>query len=195
MRKRRTFAALLFIVPAMVVGCQQKTTPAAKQTNSQSKYVIGKQLMALGFQTRSIWGGGYTVRVFPDEYLVLEDRNCTDAKQTIGGRSASSDLGLCTIRLDHAHSERFESAMRPYRRYAAPLSSYSPDQPVRRPDGKPCRVHLTDSTYVDLIWITTEGAEMAIFYRGCDPKEFGAFYKALDHVTDALPIHGFIAED
>lgn len=182
-----------FAAAALLIGsCHQKSNSPSKP--AAAKHTIGNQLTLLEFRMGNIWGSGYAVRVFPDEYLVLEHKNCPGAKRDVGDHPDPNGEGICVIRLNQQQSDRFEMAMRPYRRYATPLSLFSLEDPDRRPDGKPCRDRVTDSDLISLIWTSTEGSQIATFYDGCDPKEYAAFYKSLHHVSDTLPIQGILAK-
>ena len=148
--------------------------------------------MLLELRIGNIWGNGYTVRVFPDDYLLLEHKNCREAKRKIGDRPDPTAEGICVIRIDQVQSARFEAAMKPYLRYAVPLTSFSLDDLDRRPDGKACRNYTYDVDLITLIWTTTQGSNIAHFYTGCDRDEFAKFYGALRRVSDPLPIQGIV---
>jgi hypothetical protein len=181
-------------ISALVLdGCNQGTNSPRKSESSPARHPIGNQLTLLEFRVGNIWGSGYTVRVFPEEYLLLEHKKCPEAKRKIGGDDPDAE-GICVIRIDKGQSERFEGAMAPFRRYAVPLNSYSLDAPDKRPDGKPCRSNITDQDLVSLIWTGTQGSQIATFYTGCDQQEFAGFYDAFRHVTDGLPIEAMIAK-
>ena len=53
-------------------------------TKAPPKDTIGDQLISLEIRVGNIWGGGYSVRVFPEEYLILENQRCSAAKRQIG---------------------------------------------------------------------------------------------------------------
>ena len=182
----------LAVLVLLTGACNQKASSPSKPASSED--TIGNQITMLEFNLGSIWGGGYHVRVLPGEYFVLEHKNCSQAKREIGGSPDPKSEGLCIIRLNQRVSDQFETAMRPYRKYAMPLASYSFGKPDRRPDGKPCRNEVTDQQMSTLIWTSTEESQIATFYAGCDPAEYASFYESLRHVTDSLPIQGILAE-
>lgn len=140
----------------------------------------------------SIWGDGYSVDVAPEEYAVVEHRNCPAAK---GSGHPDIESGLCVLRITKEQSDRFEAAMERFKRNAVPLQTISAEDWPDRPDGKPCRNKVTDSELISLTWHSTEGSKIAAFYAGCDPQEYGEFYKSVLAVTDVLPVQQIIAKD
>jgi hypothetical protein len=125
--------------------------------------------------------------------VIVEHKNCSEAKRQIGGKADPKSEGVCVVRVNRQQSEQFEAATRPYLRYAVPLSSYSMENPDRRPDGKACRVETTDQDVISLIWTSAEGTKIAPFYTGCDKDEFAKFYAALRRVSETLPIQRILA--
>jgi hypothetical protein len=81
-----------------------------------------------------------------------------------------------------------------FKRNAVPLQSISMEDAWVRPDGKPCKNDVLDSTLISLTWTGTEGVKIASFYTGCDADEFADFYKSALAVTDALPIQQIISK-
>ena len=81
-----------------------------------------------------------------------------------------------------------------FKTYAKPLQDFSFDDRDVRPDGKPCKNYVFDTTGVALTWTGTDGIKLANFYAGCDEKEFGEFYKSVLRVTDPLPIQQIIGK-
>ena len=183
----------LVLAALLLCACHQKAAPPPKHENSPSRQAMGNQLTLMELRIGNIWGSGYTVRVFPEEYALLEHKNCPDAKRQIGREDASA-YGICVTRIDKQESDRFEAAMAPFRRYAVPLSSFSLSDPDKRPDGKPCRSNVTDQDLVSLIWTGTQGSQIATFYTGCDQEEFAGFYDSFQHITDGLPIKPILAK-
>jgi len=121
---------------------------------------------------------------------MVEHKNCPDAKEA---RSTKDDaLGICVFRITKEQSDQFEKAMAPFKRYAVPLQSVSMEDPWVRPDGKPCKSNVLDTTLVTLTWTGTEGIKIASFYTGCDESEFAGFYKSVLAVTNELPIKQII---
>jgi hypothetical protein len=179
------------ILALFVAGCQQRNE-SPKPKVSPAKHTMGNQLTLLEFRLGNIWGFGYDVRLFPDEYVIVEDKNCGEAKEEIEGKPDPKGEGICVVRVNQQQSDRFEAAMRPYRRYAIPLSSFSVEDPIPRPDGKRCRYYSTDMDGISLIWTGTEGSQIAVFYDGCDSKEYATLYDTLHHLTDALPIQAVL---
>ena len=180
---RQNVAILLLLTALILTGCE-KAKPANKP--------IGHHITRLGVRVGSIWGDGYTVDVAPEQYVVVEHRNCPSAKE-----SGHPDIarGLCVIRITKEQSQRFEAAMARFKRTAVPLSTVSVEDWPDRPDGKPCRNSVTDSTLISLTWESTEGAKIAAFYTGCDQQEFENFYSSVLAVTNPLPIKQIIEED
>ncbi len=175
---------LIFAAP-VPTSCQR---PAAEPV----KGAVGHHDTRLGVSVGSIWGGGYSIDVAPEEYVVVEHANCPDAKDVRATKREAK--GLCVVRITAEQSARFEAAMKRFKRNAVPLQSFSVDSPFARPDGKPCKNEVTDSTLITLQWAGTEGAKIASFYTGCDQDELGQFYRSALAVTDALPIQQIIGE-
>ena len=180
----------LTVLMLLLTACDQKASPPTKST----RHTIGNGITMLEYRIGSIWGFGYTVRVLPIEYLVLEHENCPEAKKRIGSAPERDAQGICVIRINQQQSDRFEAAMDQFKNFSVPLSSYSLEDPYRRPDGQPCRNEVTDQQVISLIWTSTNGTRIATFYAGCDPKELAGFYESLRHVTDSLPIQGILAK-
>ena len=183
--ERLTVAICILLAASSVAGCDKPNPAPAKKT-------IGHGVTQLRVRVGSIWGGGYTVDVTPQEYVVVEHSNCPDAKT----RAVAGDRpkGLCAIRITKEQSDRFEAAMGRFKRYAVPLESISLEDPWVRPDRKPCKNQVTDSTLITLTWTGTEGIKIASFYTGCDEKEFANFYRSALAVTDPLPIQQIIGK-
>lgn len=154
--------------------------------------MIGQIVTQLGVRVGGTWIDGYSVEVVPQEYAIVEHKKCRDAKDPNAPRDTAR--GICVIRITKEQSSRFEAAMQPFKRYAVPLESVSMESPWLRPDGKPCRSNVLDTTLVSLTWTGTEGVRIANFYVGCDEKEFASFYKSALGVTDPLPIQQIIAK-
>jgi hypothetical protein len=188
----RTFHLSFPILAVLVAGCHQQSNEPAKPKISPAKQTIGNQLTLLELRVGNTWGFGYDVRLFPDEYVIVEDKSCEAGKREVDGKPDPKGEGICVIRVNQQQSDRFEAAMRPFRRYAIPLSSFSIEDPVRRPDGKPCREYTTDADGISLTWTGTEGSQIATFYDGCDSKEYAALYESLHHLADALPIQAVL---
>ena len=122
---------------------------------------------------------------------MVEHKNCPGAKETAPTDDAR---GICVLRITKEQSDRFERAMAPFKRYGVPLESISMEDPWVRPDGKPCRNNVLDTTLVTLTWTGTEGIKIASFYTGCDQPEFASLYKSALAVTDPLPIQQIIGK-
>jgi hypothetical protein len=182
------FVSPIFIALAMsmLTSCDK---PAPKKTARKN---LSDVVTLLQVRVGSIWGGGYTVDVVPDDYVVVEHQNCPDAKNPRAPNAEAK--GLCVFRLTSAQSRRFEKAMSAFKRYAVPLQSVSLDDPWVRPDGKPCKHTVTDSRLITLTWTGSDGAKLATFYTGCDGDELGPFYRSALGVTDALPIGQLISD-
>ena len=192
-RYRHLICYSLAISGLFLSACDQGAHPPNKQASSTTRHPIGNQLTLLELRIGNIWGSGYTVRVFPEEYALLEHKNCPGAKRKISGGDVDA-TGVCVIRLDKQESDAFEAAMAPYHRYAVPVSAYSLDDPDKRPDGKACHRNVTDQDLVSLVWTGTQGSQIATFYTGCDQEEFVGFYGAFRHIADRLPIRAIIGK-
>ena len=153
--------------------------------------MVGQQATRLNVQVGSIWGGGYSVDVSPEEYVVVEHESCPDAKASGPVEGAK---GLCVIRISKEQSDRFMEAMARFKNHAVPLQTFSLDDPYLRPDGKPCRNDTTDLRLISLQWTGTDGVKIATFYEGCDQEELKDYYKSVLAVTDALPIQQIIGK-
>jgi hypothetical protein len=178
-------ARALWLLTAITLGACGK----AHRTEPPRK-TIGDYTTSLSVYVGGTWNDGYSVYVSPEEYAVVEHAKCANAKET--GPTAGPPKGLCVLRPTKDQSDRFVAAMERFKRYAVPLQSYSVDNPFVRPDGKPCKNEVTDSTIITLMWTGTEGAKVASFYTGCDREEFNSFYKSALAVTDPLPIQQII---
>ena len=141
----------------------------------------------------SPWGYGYSIDVIPEEYVVVEHKNCPNAKR--GDVPSEVAEGICVLRISKEQSKRFEAAIEPFKRRAIPLESYSFDDPDLRPDGKPCRQNWTDAESITFFWTGTDGGKMASYYAGCDPDEFKTFYESARAVSDTLPVQQIIKKD
>jgi len=179
----------------MLLGaCHQSRSSPQKQVPSPSRHAVGDQVTLLEVRVGNIWGSGYSVRVFPEEYVVLESRRCPDAKRKSDDDDRNAE-GICVLRVDKSQSDKFDAALAPFRRYALPLSSFSLDEAgIKRPDGARCRSNVTDQDLISLVWTGTQGAQIATFYTGCDQQEFAAFYDKLSHVTDSLPTRAILVD-
>jgi hypothetical protein len=179
---------LRILLAAMLVG--PGLTSCEKAQTNPSRQPIGPATTQLGVRVGSIWGGGYSVAVFPGEYAVVEHESCPAAKEP--GPMSSRPKGICVVRLTQAESDKFEVAMDKFKRSAIPLQSIAADDPWVRPDLKPCKSEATDHTMITLTWTGTSGVKMATFYTGCDQEELAEFYKSVLEVTDALPLQDII---
>ena len=184
MTLHRFGVAISLLLTVWILAACEKAKPANKP--------IGHHVTRLSLRVGSIWGNGYTVDVVPEQYVVVEHRNCPGAK---GAGNPDIASGLCVLRITEEQSNRFEAAMERFKQHAVPLQTISVEDWPPRPDGKPCRNDITDSTLISLTWNSTEGARMASFYTGCDSEEFEGFYKSVLAVTDALPIQQIIDKD
>lgn len=180
----RTTTALL-IAATVLDACDTQGPKPAREA-------VGQYTSLLSFHVGGIWGGGFSVNVAPEEYAVVEHSNCRTAKER--ALDAEEPKGLCVVRISKEQSDRFEAAMERFKRNAVPLQSYSVEDPFVRPDGKPCRNRVTDSTIMTLMWSGTEGVRIANFYTGCDPEEFDNFYRSVLAITDTLPIDQIIGK-
>jgi hypothetical protein len=187
MLNRSRAATCLLLGASILASCQTET--------QEPEDAVGHHLTHLSVGVGSIWGGGYSVEVRPQDYVVVGHASCPDAKDTRFPEDPMFPAeGLCVLRITKEQSDRFEAAMEPFKRHAVPMESYSFDSPQPRPDGKPCKNEVTDSTLVNLLWTGTEGVKIATFYFGCDREEFRDFYESVLAVTDPLPIQQIIAE-
>jgi hypothetical protein len=178
-------AAVCLLIAAVLVGCDKRQTQPTRKT-------VGNYTTLIGMYVGSAWGGGYSVHVSPEEYVVVEHANCPEAKES--GAHAGAAKGLCVLRITREQSDRFEAALEPFKRNAVPLQSYSVTDPYVRPDGQSFKKEATDSTIITFQWTGTQGAKIANFYTGCDEREFGDFYKSVLAVTDLLPIQQIIGK-
>jgi hypothetical protein len=179
-------AAILVLLAATgLVACDKREPQPSRKT-------VGDYTTLLSVYVGGTWKNGYSVYVSPEEFLVIEHANCPEAKQT--GPSAGQPKGLCVLRVTKEQSDRFEEALKPFKRSAVPLQSYSVEDPFVRPDGKPCKNEVTDSTIITFMWTSASGVKIANFYTGCDADEFGTFYKSALAVTDQLPIQQIIGK-
>lgn len=185
------FPAVVFLLIAIAAsaGCGKKAETPIEREKPTSK-PIGSAVTHLGVHVGSIWGDGYSVDVVPEDYVVVEHRNCPNAKEA-NVPSDSAD-GFCVVRITKEQSTRFETAMERFKKNSIPLESFSFEAPYVRPDGKPCKSQWTDHRVINLLWTGTEGVKIATFYEGCDRDEFEAFYKSVLAVTDPLPIKQII---
>ena len=183
MKLRMVLTALL--AGLFLSSCEKAQTDASRKP-------IGQTETQFGVRVGSIWGGGYSVQVFPDEYAVVEHGSCPVAKEL--RPLDRRPKGLCVVRLTRSQSEKFEAAMGKFKQSAVPLQAIAVDDPWVRPDLKPCKSEATDSTVITLTWTGTNGVKMATFYMGCDQEELADFYKSALAITDALPIQDIIRE-
>ena len=141
--KRPTLVTCVALAASAVAACQKPNPEPTRKT-------IGHAVTRLGVRVGGTWISGYSVEVAPQEYVMVEHKNCPDAKEA---RSTKDDaLGICVFGITKEQSDQFEKAMAPFKRYAVPLQSVSMEDPWVRPDGKPCKSNVLDTTLVTLTW-------------------------------------------
>ena len=169
------------VVASILGGCQP-TKP--------KKDIVGDQLMMLSYRQHGTWGDPVTVRVFLEEYLVLDHPQCAHPRSAQKNKIRSP--AYCVIKINQGQSKAIEKAMEPFRKYAVPLDTFSLDGEPTSPDGKPCPMAFDFPLY-SLMWTTTRGSRIATFDSGCRSKENPQFYRDLEAIKDILPIKEIVA--
>ena len=181
-RQRKIILAVTLFASALI-SCQP-TKPG--------RDAVGDETIMLSYRQHGTWGDPVTVRVFPEEYLVLEHPRCAPSNSTHKNNTGSP--AYCVIKIGQGQSKAFEKAMEPFRKYSVPLDSFSIEDPPTSPDSKPCPVAFDFPLY-SLIWTTTRGSKIATFDFGCRSKENPQFYRDLEAIKDTIPIKEIVGSD
>src|SRR5688500_4786021 len=102
---RRVFrtATCLALAACGTAACENRKDVPDKKT-------IGHHHTQLSVRVGGTWGKGYSINVFPGDYVVVEHESCPAAKRP--GVPEEAAEGLCVVRITQEQSERFEMAMK-----------------------------------------------------------------------------------